>query len=961
MVPALALTALSALGIPNADLFGIGYGGPGAEPLGLLIHNSTTIHLLRVESATRKVASLKVMASLKASGIGAPVRQLRAYPGLGPEASALFSPGTIVLCFARAEGGFLHANGRWAVGGANIFLPADCWYVVDGGHHAVTYDGPTAGLRQAVADVLAGREPTITARALRPWGAPKAGPWWRIKAGLKIKRFVVSEESPYFFAWGAGWSDEVPRLLRSLNAIKAEERLAALKGLAEYRPPSKAALVGLRRALRDPSSEVASSAAAALVRLDPADGDGMKALVGALHHALPETRAAHAEALASLGPLARPAFPALLAALRDKDGTVRLHAAEAIGIVGPGSPHPGKTVAALVAALKAEQCAGTAKELVGALRRFGPLAWEAALAIWKHLACKDQSGRFGVAVPFQVDPGAEAVSLLGQLRPLPVESLVEISAGKRGLLANAESEAMEELGTAGSQSRPALPRLRALLPLLGGDRREAWRGIGAARAILKIAPEEAPALVPPLLAASKQDGGFLCWWTLPLLARCGKAARPHVPTMVALLERDPSSLQAILPLLGPEHRQLLPALMQHDGDGPSVEKADILLMLGLREKAIKQAIQLLQRPERWRRPAAARWLGKLCPEAKNAEPALQAALQDDADGVRARMALALWRLRGSSGPRPLRTAFTALEGLLTLAEGDSPAIGKWRDSAFWAEHQEAAHNQECEAVGEAIYPVLQHLEVSRDVQAALAYLLEDKRPHVRLVAALALARVSSDHPKLMPALRRLLRGHPHFFYFAADSLAGLKTKAAPVAPELLPLLYHPHEEVQQAAEYVLRRCGKLPTVKEPKFPPPKFDRLWADLAGKDAMAADLAVRDLVRAGPKAVALLAKRLKPPTGPTAKRFRQLLEALDSDDFEARETASAELARHIEAVGPALRKARSSGVSVEAGQRIDKLLALLEWPATPEYRRRLRCLRVLEEIGSRVARSLLAQFLG
>jgi hypothetical protein len=265
-------------------------------------------------------------------------------------------------------------------------------------------------------------------------------------------------------------------------------------------------------------------------------------------------------------------------------------------------------------------------------------------------------------------------------------------------------------------------------------------------------------------------------------------------------------------------------------------------------------------------------------------------------------------------------------------------------------------SQERAVVGEAIFTVIQHLEVSHNTEATLARLLKDKRPHVRLTAAVTLAHVSPEHPEVVPAFRRLLRAYRHFFHLAADALCFLGPKAAPLAPDLLPQLEHASDDVQRTSERILRRLGKFPTVKEPSFPAPRFDKLWSDLAGKDAMAADLVVRDLVRAGPKAVAFLAKRLKPPPSPTAKRFKQLLAELDSDDFDTREKASAELARHIETVAPALRKARSDGRSLEVGLRVDKLLAALEWPGPPEHRRRLRCLRVLEEIGGSEARSLL-----
>jgi HEAT repeat protein len=944
-----------------------GYGVP-AEPLGVLVQKSGSIHALRVEWAGKTSVTFKVTAALKGHVLDVPIWRMmfpwwsRAEPGTDSGRRTLeerrfqaqFRPGAMVLCFVTRKGLVLHANGQWAViARVGPLVGKDNEEGRPGDEYRATWDGPTDRLREAVIAILAGREVTVTARSVRPWGAPALAPWWRIKAGLKITRFVVSEESPHFVAWGAGWPDEIPRLLRSLNAIDEKDRLAALGELAQYRPPTKAALVGLRRALRDPSPEVVIKSAAALVRLAPDDGAGLKALLTALRHSDSASRSAAAEALADIGPLAKGALPRLLVALRDEEELVRYHAVRAIGAIGPSTPQPEKTGSALIALLKTEKHDIVLGRTIHALSRFGPLAWEVVPALSERLPFHDDGWDVHGSLPFRQN--SQPVSLLGQLSPPPIETLATLLQRPRAA-PGFQMAILNELARLGPRARGALPVVRRLLPQDTARKDEdAGVSLAAARAFLVLAPEEAGRLTSPLLRLSKSDRREQSAHAYFLLGRCGDAAKPLVPALIKAADENDAAHSALRRLLGPEHRKLLPALRRSYGNSHSFAMADVLLKLGHRKEAIQEATASLAEggPFEWTRKA--RWLAKFGREAASAERALRDTWEKDEWGAQSRLALTLWQLHGSPGPRSRAVALRALEGPLSIVEGNDAEIGFVEPHAFWDSAPDVGL-QEYQVVGEAIFTVLLHLEVSHDAEASLAHLLRGRSPHVRLVAAIALSRVSPGHPQLVPALRRLLRDHTHFFYFAADTLSTLGPKAAPIAAELLPLLDHPDGHIRRAAERVLRRLGRFPTVKGPKPSPPKFARLWADLAGKDAARADLAVRDVVRAGPKAVAFLAKRLTPPTGPSPKRIRQLLEELDSDNFEARQTANEELARHIEAVGPALRKALASAASLELVFRIDKLLAILEWPGPPEARRRRRCLRVLEEIGGSEVRALL-----
>jgi hypothetical protein len=222
------------------------------------------------------------------------------------------------------------------------------------------------------------------------------------------------------------------------------------------------------------------------------------------------------------------------------------------------------------------------------------------------------------------------------------------------------------------------------------------------------------------------------------------------------------------------------------------------------------------------------------------------------------------------------------------------------------------------------------------------------------------ARADPGHKDTAAALRRLLERYPHFFGFAADTLAALGPTAAPLAPQVFALTRHPDEDVARAAGRVLRRIDPTLAAKSwgaigaPGATPDDLGPLWDDLAGNDALRADLAVWRLAGAGPRAVALVRERLRPPPTPAPERVARLIADLDSEDFDARERASAELTADIEAAAPALRRALAADPSVELRLRIEALLA--DRDPTPEQRRRLRAVRVLEGTGVAEGRALL-----
>jgi hypothetical protein len=92
---------------------------------------------------------------------------------------------------------------------------------------------------------------------------------------------------------------------------------------------------------------------------------------------------------------------------------------------------------------------------------------------------------------------------------------------------------------------------------------------------------------------------------------------------------------------------------------------------------------------------------------------------------------------------------------------------------------------------------------------------------------------------------------------------------------------------------------------------------------------------------------------------EEVRGLVADLDNDAFAVRESASKQLRELGDAARPALRRALEAGPSAEAKRRLESLVAQLPRGAiSPEERRRLRAIDVLERAGSKEARQVLTE---
>ena len=90
--------------------------------------------------------------------------------------------------------------------------------------------------------------------------------------------------------------------------------------------------------------------------------------------------------------------------------------------------------------------------------------------------------------------------------------------------------------------------------------------------------------------------------------------------------------------------------------------------------------------------------------------------------------------------------------------------------------------------------------------------------------------------------------------------------------------------------------------------------------------------------------------------AKKLAQWLADLDSDAFDTRKKAEAEIEKLGEPARPTLEKVLASQPSVEVRRTAERLLAKLNPTGSPAQRRMLRAVEVLEHIATPEARAVL-----
>jgi RNA polymerase sigma factor (sigma-70 family) len=125
--------------------------------------------------------------------------------------------------------------------------------------------------------------------------------------------------------------------------------------------------------------------------------------------------------------------------------------------------------------------------------------------------------------------------------------------------------------------------------------------------------------------------------------------------------------------------------------------------------------------------------------------------------------------------------------------------------------------------------------------------------------------------------------------------------------------------------------------------------LWESLGGTDAAAAYRAIWRLAGRPEESVPFLKGKLAPVKPPDGKRLRELLDALESDQFTEREAAFGELEAASQSVESDLRRELTRAPSAEKRQRLEKLLAGLGPVGTAKDARQAQAVVVLQWAGT------------
>src|SRR5262249_37967288 len=151
---------------------------------------------------------------------------------------------------------------------------------------------------------------------------------------------------------------------------------------------------------------------------------------------------------------------------------------------------------------------------------------------------------------------------------------------------------------------------------------------------------------------------------------------------------------------------------------------------------------------------------------------------------------------------------------------------------------------------------------------------------------------------------------------------------------------------------------EVPVLSRVDWDPSGTEGLWTDLASTDAQRAWKAIWRLLDHPRKATDALQNRLRPV--PITKDLPNLITKLDHSRYAVREEATGELAKRGEIIEGDLQEALKKASSAEQRARLEQLLAKLDPAVSPagEVLRGLRCVWLLERLGTPEAKKLLAE---
>ena len=279
-------------------------------------------------------------------------------------------------------------------------------------------------------------------------------------------------------------NEAVEAELRALKDNDPLVRQVALESLAALGPESLTSIPAIDNLLRhDPSSQVRVMAAAALAGLDPSGAQSV---------------------------------PLLAAMLRDRDSALRLSLVRTLGDFGP------KALAAndsLVAVIEQDEDFSTRSFAIGALAKVSPASKSVPILLE---ALKRERNRKATTLEGTI---LQTFGHIGPDAAPAVPDLVETYHSSTE--EHVRGSVMIALGGIGPRARDALPTV-----LQAAKSPEFFVGANALEALTKITVDP-DVVVPPLVAALKDEHGWTQKTAATLLGKLGPAAKAAIPALEA--------------------------------------------------------------------------------------------------------------------------------------------------------------------------------------------------------------------------------------------------------------------------------------------------------------------------------------------------------------------------------------------------------------------------------------------
>ncbi len=487
---------------------------------------------------------------------------------------------------------------------------------------------------------------------------------WRARSATPILMKMCEDADPYVRISaaravdlvGGDFTIPVAVLGEILKNETAAVRRAAATALGDLEADGKGAVTPLQDALRDPDAGVRWLAAEALGRIGPDAAPAVPALAEALRD--PAVRVMAADALAGIGKAARGAVPLLVDGIKDADPDFRWTSAVALTQIDAKSARAAMPM--FIAKLKDPDhrirwdvmayivpMGAEAKDAAPAVRAMVKRGNGVASACLAAIAGPDAIDALPVLLHVLADDWDTTASI-AQIGPAALPELLK-------LIDNPEAKnhhlGIKAIGLLAKQTDKAIP---ALIDCL--QNRDPIARRAAAATLGKLEPRSKEIAAGLRQALKDTDAAVRLAAALALRPFNGAEAGFAVSTLMELLTQADADTRrdAVLALaeFGPYAKAALPPLhkLQDDPDqfvrnAASWAEARITASTANRQAVVALIAALKDRDPRARQDAA-RLLGALGPDARDAIAALGDARQDDVEAVRATAAEALAKIQG---------------------------------------------------------------------------------------------------------------------------------------------------------------------------------------------------------------------------------------------------------------------------------------------------------------------------